>query len=100
MTHSIAPIPCKPWTLNGLSDRLIVSHYENNYGGAIRSLNATRERLAAIDVASTSTDELRALKEEELSAAGSVALHELYFGNLGPGSSGFFGDSKIPDAIC
>jgi Fe-Mn family superoxide dismutase len=99
MNHPIAPIPCKPWTLNGLSDRLIVSHYENNYGGAIRSLNAVRERLAGIDLTSISSDELRALKEEELSAAGSVALHELYFGNLGLGSSGYFGDGKMPDAI-
>src|SRR5471032_368983 len=37
MNQHIAPIPCKPWSLNGLSDRLIVSHYENNYGAAIRS---------------------------------------------------------------
>ena len=100
MNHPIAPIPCKPWTLNGLSDRLIVSHYENNYGGAIRSLNATREQLATLDLALASGDEVRALKEEELSAAGSVALHELYFGNLGPGSSGYFGDGKMPDAVC
>lgn len=99
MNHKITPIPCKPWTLNGLPDRLIVSHYENNYGGAVRSLNATRARLAEIDVASASGDELRALKQEELSAAGSVALHELYFGNLGPGSSGYFGDGKMPDAV-
>src|SRR5215469_15876491 len=99
MNHPIAPIPVKPWTLNGVSDRLIVSHYENNYGRAVQTLNATRQRLAGIDLASTSSDELRALKEEELSAAGSVALHELYFGNLGPGSSGYFGDGKIPDAI-
>jgi len=47
----IAPIPCKPWALNGLSDRLIVSHYENNYGPAVRSLNAIRARLATIDLA-------------------------------------------------
>jgi Fe-Mn family superoxide dismutase len=99
MIHPIAPIPCKPWTLNGLPDRLIVSHYENNYGGAIRSLNATRERLATADLTAISGDELRAMKEEELNAAGSVTLHELYFANLGPGSSGYFGDGKIPDAV-
>ena len=27
----IAPIACKPWALNGLSRRLIVSHYEICY---------------------------------------------------------------------
>ena len=31
MHQHIAPIPCRPWALNGLSERLIVSHYENNY---------------------------------------------------------------------
>jgi superoxide dismutase, Fe-Mn family len=34
MRHEISPIPVRPWTLNGMSERLIVSHYENNYGGA------------------------------------------------------------------
>jgi Fe-Mn family superoxide dismutase len=99
MTQHIAPIPCKPWTLNGLSDRLIVSHYENNYGAAVRSLNAIRSRLATIDLAAASADDIRALKREELNATGSVTLHELYFGNLGPGSSGYFGDGKMPAAI-
>jgi Fe-Mn family superoxide dismutase len=46
MQRRITPIPCKPWTLNGLSDRLIVSHYENNYGAAVRSLNSIWARLA------------------------------------------------------
>jgi len=32
MRHAIAPIACKPWSLNGLSERLIVSHYENDCG--------------------------------------------------------------------
>ncbi len=33
-------IYCRPWTLSGLSLKLIESHYENNYGGALRRLNA------------------------------------------------------------
>jgi Fe-Mn family superoxide dismutase len=48
MQRRIAPIPCKPRTLNGLSDRLIVSHYENNYGTAVRLLNSIRSRLAGV----------------------------------------------------
>jgi hypothetical protein len=32
MYQEITPIPVRPWTLNGLSERLIVSHYENNDG--------------------------------------------------------------------
>ena len=50
MHQDVIQIPCKPWTLNGLSDRLIVSHYEDTYGAAVRSLNAIRDRLATLDL--------------------------------------------------
>jgi len=82
MHQEITPIPVRPWTLNGLSERLIVSHYENNYGTAVQTLNAVRRELAALDVVVPGY-RIRALKREELIAMGSVALHELYFGNLG-----------------
>ena len=82
MHHRIVPIPCKPYSLNWLPERLIVSHYENNYGAVVRSLNAIRDRLAGLDPATTSAAEMRALKREELSAVASVVLHELYFANL------------------
>jgi hypothetical protein len=45
----IVQIPCKPWTLKGVSDRLLVSHYENNYGAAVQSLNSIWDRLADLD---------------------------------------------------
>jgi superoxide dismutase, Fe-Mn family len=82
MYQDVSPIPVRPWTLNGLSERLIVSHYENNYGTAVRTLNAVRSELATLD-AGTPGYRVRALKREELMARGSVALHQLYFGNLG-----------------
>jgi superoxide dismutase, Fe-Mn family len=82
MNQPIAPIAVRPWTLNGMSEHLIVSHYENNYGGAVRTLNAVRAELAALEAGAPAA-RVRALKREELSAMGSVALHELYFGNLG-----------------
>src|SRR5207253_8754706 len=78
----ISPIAVRPWTLNGISERMIVSHYENNYGEAVRTLNAIRADLVALDVR-TPAYRLRALKREEVLAMGSVTLHELYFGNLG-----------------
>ena len=90
--HHILPIPRKPYALSWLPERLIVSHYENDYGAAVRFLNAIRDRLAATDPAAISGAELRALKREEMSALGSVILHELYFVNLG-------GDGKVPAAI-
>ena len=36
MKYQLKQIYCRPWTLNGLSLKLIESHYENNYGGALR----------------------------------------------------------------
>src|SRR5437899_2403479 len=82
MPQEIAPIAVRPSTLNGISEHMVVSHYENNYGNAVRALNAVRRELAALD-AGTPPYRLRGLKREELSLMGSVALHELYFGNLG-----------------
>jgi superoxide dismutase, Fe-Mn family len=92
MHQPIAPIPVRPWTLNGISERMLVSHYENNYGSAVRTLNAIRRDLAGLEPG-TPGYRLRALKREELLAAGSVALHELYFGNLGGEGN------KIPEPV-
>jgi Fe-Mn family superoxide dismutase len=82
MQQKVAPISVRPSTLSGLSERMVVSHYENNYGNAVRALNAVRRELATLDAA-TPPYRLRGLKHEEVSLMGSVVLHELYFGNLG-----------------
>jgi Fe-Mn family superoxide dismutase len=79
----IRPLLLKPQWMNGLSERLLVSHYENNYGGAVRRLNAIRSRLAALDWAAAPVFDINGLKREELIAAGSVILHEIYFESLG-----------------
>jgi Fe-Mn family superoxide dismutase len=80
---AIRPLLLKPQWMNGLSERLLVSHYENNYGGALRRLNAIGARLAGIDWARAPAFEINGLKREELIAAGSVILHEIYFDSLG-----------------
>ena len=82
-TLRIRPFLLKPQWMNGLSERLLVSHYENNYGGALRRLNAIKARLAALDWARTPVFEINGLKREELIAASSVILHEIYFDSLG-----------------
>src|SRR5436189_924875 len=82
-TVLVRPLLLKPQWMNGLSERLLVSHYVNNYGGALRRLNAIRARLAAVDWAKAPTFEVNGLKREELIAAGSVILHEIYFDSLG-----------------
>ncbi|HEX7907006.1 MAG TPA: hypothetical protein VF534_02800 [Paraburkholderia sp.] len=35
----VLSLACDPFQLAGLSEKLIVSHYENNYGGAVKRLN-------------------------------------------------------------
>lgn len=83
MRYRIKQIPCRPWTLNGLSPKLIESHYENNYGGALRRLNAIAEQLESLDFAAAPGHVLNGLKREELVALNSTLLHELYFACLG-----------------
>jgi Fe-Mn family superoxide dismutase len=83
MTYEPVPLPFKPHRLSGLSERLIVSHYENNYGGAVRRLNAIDRRLAALDRATAPVFELNGLGRERLMAANSTILHEVYFDGLG-----------------
>lgn len=83
MRYQLKPIYCRPWLLNGLSLKLIESHYENNYGGALRRLNAITEQLESLDFAKTPGYVLNGLKREELLALNSTLLHELYFASLG-----------------
>src|SRR6201988_5140096 len=83
MRYKLKQIHCRPWTLNGLSLQLIESHYENNYGGALRRLNAITEQLESLDFAKTPGHVINGLKGEELVALNSTLLHELYFASLG-----------------
>ena len=83
MKYTVKQIPCRPWTLSGLSLKLIESHYENNYGGALRRLNALAEQLDALDYATAPAFLVNGLKREELAALNSTLLHELYFASLG-----------------
>jgi Fe-Mn family superoxide dismutase len=83
MKYQIKQIHCRPWTLSGLSLPLVESHYENNYGGAVRRLNAISAQLAALDFAKTPGHVINGLKREELVALNSSLLHELYFACLG-----------------
>jgi hypothetical protein len=82
MRYQIAPLFCRPWTLNGISPRLIESHYEHNYGGAISRLIAITEELESLDPG-TQGDAFARLKREEMAALNSTLLHELYFASLG-----------------
>ncbi len=82
MEFHAKPIAIKPVKLKGISQGLIDSHYVNNYGGAVRRLNAIRRDLAGADPASMPGFRPNGLKREELIASNSMLLHEVYFDGL------------------
>jgi superoxide dismutase, Fe-Mn family len=82
--HTPQPLRFDPAKLTGLSERLITSHWENNYQGSVKALNTIETRLAAAMADSDFPPvAYSGLKREELHRTGSVVLHELYFGALG-----------------
>src|SRR5467141_2713616 len=99
MTYDIKPLSCDPKKLKGLSEKLIVSHWENNYSGAVKRLNAIAAQLADLDFAKAPVFVINGLKREELVAMNSMILHEAYFDSLGGGGapSGPFADAIARD---
>jgi Fe-Mn family superoxide dismutase len=90
MTYVMKPLPCDPSRIRGMSERMIVSHYENNYGGAVKRLNLIDEQLAGLDFAKAPSFVINGLKREQLIATNSMVLHEVFFAGLG--------DESEPDA--
>jgi Fe-Mn family superoxide dismutase len=87
MTYAMKPLACDPTRIRGMSEKLIVSHYENNYGGAVNRLNAIAGQLAGLDFEKTPGFVINGLKREELIAGNSMILHEIYFASLGEKSA-------------
>jgi len=83
MTYAMKPLSCYPGRVRGMSERMIVSHYENNYGGAVKRLNLIEEQLAGLDYASAPNFLVNGLKREQLIAMNSMILHEVFFDGLG-----------------
>lgn len=82
--HTPKPLPFRPGELAGLSGRLVQSHWENNYGGAVKALDVMRGRLrAALADPDLPPYVYNELKREHLLRTGSVVFHEHYFDNLG-----------------
>ena len=79
---SPVPLPFNPAKLRGISEKLIVSHHDHNYSGAVKNLNAVRAELAALP-ADTPAYRIGGLRAHELTYGNSVTLHEHYFANLG-----------------
>lgn len=85
MPYEMKPLSCNPTSLKGMSERLIASHYENNYGGTVQRLNAITDELRQLDFATAPIFTINGLKREELIATNSMILHELFFTSLGEG---------------
>ena len=82
--HAPKPLPFDATKLTGISEKLIVSHHDNNYVGAVKALNVVENKLAALmkdkDLPVYMYGDL---KRQELIRTGSIVLHEKYFANLG-----------------
>jgi Fe-Mn family superoxide dismutase len=97
--YEIKPLPFAPDSIAGLSERILVSHHDNNYAGSVRRLNAISEQLSSLDFETASNFTVNGLKHEEIIAMNSVILHELYFDGLGlPGEpQGMLADAIVRD---
>ncbi len=82
--HVPKPLPFDAAKLTGISEKLIVSHHDNNYVGAVKALNVVEAKLAAMmkdkDLPVYMYGDI---KRQELIRTGSIVLHEKYFANLG-----------------
>jgi Fe-Mn family superoxide dismutase len=83
-THQPKPLPFNAAKLDGISERMITSHWQNNYSGSVGALNVVEKRLAQLAKEKDAPAYLYGdLKREEILRTGSVVLHEKYFANLG-----------------
>ena len=80
--HTSVPLPFDAKKLKGLSERMVVSHHDNNYAGAVTNLNKVEEELSRVRK-DTPGYLVAGLRERELTYTNSLILHEHYFGNLG-----------------
>lgn len=82
--HAPKPLPFDPTKLTGISEKLIVSHHDNNYVGAVKALNVVEQRLFALKKEKDLPAYIYGdLKRQELIRTGSIVMHENYFANLG-----------------
>jgi Fe-Mn family superoxide dismutase len=80
--HEPAPLPFKAGSLTGISEKMITSHHDKNYVGAVNNLNKAEGDIAALKPDAPGYL-VAGLRERELLFANSMTLHEHYFGNLG-----------------
>jgi Fe-Mn family superoxide dismutase len=87
----VKPLPFDPTKLKGLSQKLLVSHHDNNYSGAVKNLSKVEEELSRLKPDAPAFL-VGGLRERQLLFHNSMTLHEQYFANLG-------GDGKQSGAL-
>jgi superoxide dismutase, Fe-Mn family len=87
MVYEIKPFSVDPKSVKGISEKVLISHYENNYVGAVKRLTAIAAQLAELDFSKAPGFVINGLKREELIAMNSMILHEAYFDSLGGGGT-------------
>ena len=98
--HQPRPLKFDPAKLTGLSEKLITSHWQNNYQGSVKGPNTIEQKLAAAMADKDFAAPIYSgLTREELDRTGSVVLHEYYFDNMTPGGSPMPSSGKLLDAI-
>src|SRR5258707_9084754 len=99
MAYQPKPMSFDPKSITGISEKVLISHYENNYVGAVKRLNAIGTQLAELDFAKAPIFVINGFKREELVASNSMILHEIYFDGLGGGvrASGPLADAIARD---
>ena len=96
MAYEIKPFSLDPKSVKGISEKILISHYENNYVGAVKRLTAIAAQLAELDFSKAPGFVINGLKREELIAMNSMILHEAYFDSLGGGGTA---RGSLADAI-
>ena len=96
MAYEIKPFSLDPKSVKGISEKVLISHYENNYVGAVKRLTAIAAQLAELDFSKAPGFVINGLKREELVAMNSMILHEAYFDSLGGGGTA---RGSLADAI-
>ncbi len=100
MIYVPKPLSVDPKAVEGLSEKILQSHYDNNYLGAVKRLNAITAQLEDLDFTKAPTFVINGLKREELVAMNSMILHEAYFDGLGGGGGapqGALAEAIAPD---
>jgi len=80
--HEPAPLAFKAGSLTGISEKMITSHHDKNYAGAVKNLNKVETDIAALKLDAPAYL-VAGLRDKQLTYFNSMVLHEHYFGNLG-----------------